>query len=157
MQSANNLFPDDLSSQYLQLPELDSRIRPLTEQIVGNAKTPYDRANAIEAYLRTHYGYTLQLGNTKVPDPIADFLFVRRRGHCEYFSSAMAIMLRTVGIPSRVVNGFAGGEFEPAIFIMPMEPAFRAEIDELGAEECAGKRRNVNDHKPLVAARDSRP
>jgi protein-glutamine gamma-glutamyltransferase len=111
LQSANDLFPDDLSSQYLQLPELDSRIRPLTEQIVGNAKTPYDRASAIEAHLRTHYGYTLQLGNTKVPDPLADFLFVRRRGHCEYFSSAMAIMLRTVGIPSRVVNGFAGGEF----------------------------------------------
>ena len=44
-------------------------------------------------------------------DPIAQFLFERRQGHCEYFASAMAVMLRTVGIPSRLVNGFRGGEF----------------------------------------------
>jgi transglutaminase-like putative cysteine protease len=111
LQSANDFLGGDVSPDYLQVPKLDSRIRPLTEKIVGNAKTPYDRASAIETYLRTHYGYTLQLGKTKAADPISDFLFVRRRGHCEYFSSAMAIMLRTIGIPSRVVNGFAGGEF----------------------------------------------
>ncbi|MGH9514233.1 MAG: transglutaminase TgpA family protein [Terriglobales bacterium] len=111
IQSASSLFSGQVSRQYLQLPDLDPRIRPLTEKIVANAKTPNQRATAIEAYLRTHYGYTLQLGNAKLADPIADFLFVRRRGHCEYFSSAMAIMLRTIGIPSRVVNGFAGGEF----------------------------------------------
>ena len=110
-QSADSLLPDQVSFEYLQLPELDSRIRPLTDKIIANAKTPYDRAMAIETYLRTHYGYTLQLATAKTTDPIADFLFVRRRGHCEYFSSAMAIMLRIIGIPSRVVNGFAGGEF----------------------------------------------
>jgi protein-glutamine gamma-glutamyltransferase len=111
LKSASGLFPDQVSSEYLQLPALDSRIRPLTDKIVANAKTPYDQATAIETYLRTHYGYTLQLASAKPTDPITDFLFVRRRGHCEYFSSAMAIMLRTIGIPSRVVNGFAGGEF----------------------------------------------
>jgi hypothetical protein len=104
-------YPDNISADYLGLPDLDPRIRPLTDKIVSGATTPYDRAAAIEKYLRTHYGYTLQLSKLAPPDPIADFLFVRRRGHCEYFSSAMAIMLRTVGIPSRVVNGFAGGEF----------------------------------------------
>ncbi len=111
LKSTSDLFPDQVSSEYLQFPDLDPRIEPLADKIIANAKTPYDRATAIETYLRTHYGYTLQLGNAKIVDPIADFLFVRRRGHCEYFSSAMAIMLRTVGIPSRVVNGFAGGEF----------------------------------------------
>jgi transglutaminase-like putative cysteine protease len=111
LQSAGALFSDQVSAEYLRFPELDPRIRPLTDKIVANAKTPYERASAIETYLRTHYGYTLQLGSAKLADPIADFLFVRRRGHCEYFSSAMAIMLRTIGIPSRVVNGFAGGEF----------------------------------------------
>lgn len=109
LQSADQ--PDQIPSQYLQLPSLDPRIRPLTDKIVASASTPYDRTTAIEAYLRAHYGYTLQLTSARPPDPIADFLFVRRRGHCEYFSSAMAIMLRTIGIPSRVVNGFAGGEF----------------------------------------------
>ena len=44
-------------------------------------------------------------------DPIAYFLFERKRGHCEYFASSMAVMLRAVGIPSRVVTGFRGGEF----------------------------------------------
>jgi transglutaminase-like putative cysteine protease len=111
LQSANGLLPVQVSSAYLRVQDLDPRIRPLTESIIANAKTPYDRATAIEAYLQTHYGYTLQLSSAKPADPIADFLFVRRRGHCEYFSSAMAIMLRTIGIPSRVVNGFAGGEF----------------------------------------------
>ncbi len=111
LQSLNGLSSSQVSYDYLQVPELDPRIRPLTDEIVANAKAPYDRAAAIETYLRTHYGYTLQLSSAKPPDPIADFLFVRHRGHCEYFSSAMAIMLRTIGIPSRVVNGFAGGEF----------------------------------------------
>ncbi|HEX3105566.1 MAG TPA: DUF3488 and transglutaminase-like domain-containing protein [Terriglobales bacterium] len=111
MQSVNDFLGDDVSPDYLQVPKLDSRIRPLTQTIVSDAKTPYDRASAIETYLRTHYGYTLQLGNTKAADPISDFLFVRRRGHCEYFASSMAIMLRLIGIPSRVVNGFSGGEF----------------------------------------------
>jgi protein-glutamine gamma-glutamyltransferase len=111
LQSTGDLFPGHVSSEYLQFPKLDSRIKPLTDQIVGIAKTPYDRASAIETYLRTHYGYTLQLSNAKPADPISDFLFVRRRGHCEYFASSMAIMLRLIGIPSRVVNGFSGGEF----------------------------------------------
>ncbi|HEX3741590.1 MAG TPA: DUF3488 and transglutaminase-like domain-containing protein [Terriglobales bacterium] len=102
---------DQISFEYLQFPPLDPRIKPLTEKIVANAKSPYDRAAAIETYLRTHYAYTLQLSSTKLADPVGDFLFVRRRGHCEYFASSMALMLRLIGIPSRVVNGFAGGEF----------------------------------------------
>jgi protein-glutamine gamma-glutamyltransferase len=100
-----------IQRDYLQLPPLDPRIKLLTDKIIAEASSPYDRARTIETYLRSHYGYTLQLPSTTPPDPVADFLFVRRQGHCEYFSSAMAIMLRTVGIPSRVINGFSGGEF----------------------------------------------
>jgi hypothetical protein len=70
-----------------------------------------EKASALENYLRSHYGYTLQLPQTPPRDPIANFLFVRREGHCEYFASTMAVMLRTINIPSRVVNGFSGGEF----------------------------------------------
>src|SRR5205823_2211512 len=73
LQSTSDLFPGHVSSEYLRLPELDSRIKPLTDQIVGIAKTPYDRASTIETYLRTHYGYTLQLANAKPADPISDF------------------------------------------------------------------------------------
>ena len=65
----------------------------------------------MEKYLKTHYGYTLQLLRTPVKDPLANFLFERRQGHCEYFASAMTVMLRSLGIPARVVNGFRSDEF----------------------------------------------
>ena len=96
---------------YLQLPGLDPRIPRLAEQISGSASNPYDKAVLIETYLKTHYGYTLQLPRSEVADPLANFLFERKQGHCEYFASSMAVMLRTLGIPSRVVNGFLSDEF----------------------------------------------
>jgi transglutaminase-like putative cysteine protease len=104
-------FPADALLNNLQLPALDPRIKLLAEQISAKASGPYAKAAAIADYLRLHYGYTLQLPSSTPRDPIANFLFVRRQGHCEYFASSMAIMLRTLGIPSRVVNGFSGGEF----------------------------------------------
>jgi protein-glutamine gamma-glutamyltransferase len=103
--------PGPFSRQYLQLPPLDPRIPQLAAQVAGLATNDYDRAAALERYLRTHYGYTLQLPPSEPEDPLANFLFERRRGHCEYFASAMAVMLRTVGIPSRVVTGFRSAEF----------------------------------------------
>ena len=96
---------------YLQLPATDPRIASLAQTITAKASGPYEKASELEGYLRTHFGYTLDQLNTVPQDPIANFLFVRRQGHCEYFASSMAVMLRTLGIPSRVVNGFSGGEF----------------------------------------------
>jgi hypothetical protein len=93
------------------MPPLDPRISKLAQQITAQKVNNYDRAIAIENYLRTHFGYTLQLSRTRPHDPLAEFLFVRKQGHCEYFASSMTIMLRTLGIPSRVVNGFRTGEF----------------------------------------------
>jgi len=66
---------------------------------------------AMESYLRNNFSYTLNLTGKPGDDPLAHFLFETRAGHCEYFASAMAIMLRTLGIPSREVNGFLPGEF----------------------------------------------
>jgi transglutaminase-like putative cysteine protease len=98
--------------KYLQLPtRLDPRVRQLAGQITADAKDPYDKAAAIEHYLQTNFGYTLQLPQTTPADPVVNFLFERKKGHCEYFATAMAIMLRTIGIPSRLVNGFRGGEY----------------------------------------------
>ena len=78
------------------------------------ARTSDDaKARAIERHLRHDYGYTLELPPETVRDPLANFLFVRKKGHCEYFASAMAVMLRTLGIPSRVVTGFQSGVFNP--------------------------------------------
>src|SRR6266496_2327004 len=104
------------SARYLELRDnLDPRIAGLTQGIIARASAQdgYDKARAIESYLRDNYGYSLDLkaGGT---DPLADFLFRVRAGHCEYFSTAMAVMLRTQGIASRVVNGFLPGEYNQA-------------------------------------------
>jgi protein-glutamine gamma-glutamyltransferase len=104
-------YPELITDTYLNLPALDPRIAQLTAQITHSVRNDYDRAAAIESYLRTHFGYTLQLPQKTTKDPIANFLFERKQGHCEYFASSMAVMLRTLGIPSRVVNGFHGDEF----------------------------------------------
>jgi transglutaminase-like putative cysteine protease len=94
---------------YLQLPKLDPRVPALAQKVTANATTPHDKAAAIEQYLRANFGYTLEMDSAG-PDPLAHFLFARKKGHCEYFASSMAVMLRTIGIPSRIVNGFRGGE-----------------------------------------------
>ena len=96
---------------YLQLPGLDRRIPRLAEQITASASNSYDKAVLLERYLKTHYGYTLQLPRSPVADPVANFLFERQQGHCEYFAASMAVMLRTLRIPARVVNGFRSEEF----------------------------------------------
>ncbi len=110
LRSAGNLLPR-FAAVYLQLPVVDPRIPQLAAQISGSASNNYDKAVAIETYLKTHYGYTLQLLRSPVADPLANFLFERKQGHCEYFASSMAVMLRTLQIPSRVVNGFRSDEF----------------------------------------------
>jgi transglutaminase-like putative cysteine protease len=110
---APNTAPEG-ATPYLALPTsppLDSRVAKLAEQITATAPNNYDKAVALERYLRTHFGYTLDLGRNLPRDPIPYFLFERKKGHCEYFASSMAVMLRSLGVPSRIVTGFRGGEF----------------------------------------------
>jgi transglutaminase-like putative cysteine protease len=112
LQKDRRLYPAGFE-RYLQLPpSLDPRIEGLASAMIVNAhaNTHYDAAKAIESQLQQDYGYSLQMRATG-PDPLADFLFNVKAGHCEYFSTAMAVMLRTRGIPARVVNGFLPGEY----------------------------------------------
>jgi len=99
--------------RYLRTPQIDPRIPDLARAMTAGAATDLARARAIEQRLRTDYTYTLELPQREVKDPLAEFLFVRRKGHCEYFASAMAVMLRTLQIPSRLVTGFQMGEYNP--------------------------------------------
>jgi protein-glutamine gamma-glutamyltransferase len=111
--STSTDYPPGLALMYLQLPNgrVDRRIGELARQISANAENNYQRAKSVETYLKTRFDYTLELPATRVEDPLAYFLFERKKGHCEYFASSMTVMLRTLGIPARVVNGFRGGEF----------------------------------------------
>jgi hypothetical protein len=109
--STSNDYPPVVALKYLQLPDLDPRVAELARNITAQSTTNYARARAIESYLRQNLGYTLELPSSEQKDPLAHFLFERKKGHCEYFASAMAVMMRTLGIPSRLVTGFRGAEF----------------------------------------------
>ena len=115
--AAGPVFVDPLSTGdrevYLQLPRLDPRIPDLARSIVGAQTSPAAQSRTVENYLRSHFGYTLELPQVEPDDPLAFFLFHRKKGHCEYFASAMAVMLRVLGVPSRVVTGFQTGVYNP--------------------------------------------
>ena len=109
---AGTNYPEELRERYLQLPpKMDRRIPELARRMAGTANNPYDQALAIENTFRTSYAYTLNLTGKPGEDPLAHFLFDSKAGFCEYFATAMTVMLRTLGIPSREVNGFLPGEY----------------------------------------------
>jgi hypothetical protein len=112
----NAVYSEQIKKHYLQLPaNLDKRIVTLARDIVrlSGATNRYDAARAIERHLQTEYGYTLDL-RAGGEQPLADFLFNVREGHCEYFATALAVMLRSQGIAARIVNGFQSGEYNDA-------------------------------------------
>jgi transglutaminase-like putative cysteine protease len=114
LRNDNKKYPPD-ADRFLELPEnLDSRVTELAANITAGKTNRYDIAKAVEQYLQTQYGYTLEM-KAGGPDPLSDFLFNVRQGHCEYFATAMAIMLRTQGIATRVVNGFHQGDYNDTV------------------------------------------
>jgi len=94
-------------------PQLDGRITELGRQWSGAEPGNSDviRATRIEDHLHRGFTYSLDTGTQRARDPLADFLFVTKRGYCEYFASAMAVLLRTQGIPARVATGFQSGYY----------------------------------------------
>jgi len=109
---SSRTIQDPRWSRFLQLPaRYPARVGQLARRITAGQTSLYDRVVAIQTYLRQNYRYTLRLTHDPGLDPVDEFLFVTRRGHCEYFASAMTIILRHLGIHARNVNGFAGGEW----------------------------------------------
>ncbi len=97
---------------YLQLPpEITRRTRDLARSITAGLATEYDKVLAIKAWLAKNLAYTLVLAEPGAQEPVDFFLFDRKKGHCEYFASAFAVLARAVAIPTRQVNGFLGGEW----------------------------------------------
>ena len=99
--------------RYLQLPALSPEMARLAHEVRAGAPDPQTTAQRIGAHLSTSYRYTLALKRQTGRPPLEEFLFVRRSGNCEYFAAAMAVLLRSEGIPSRVVAGFQHGEWNP--------------------------------------------
>jgi hypothetical protein len=90
---------------------IDPRVSELARTLTASAANNYDRAAAIQAYLRNNFQYTLDPPAIEPEDPVGSFLFRSKSGYCEYFAAAMAVMLRTVNVPSRLANGFQTGTY----------------------------------------------
>lgn len=98
--------------RYLELPpEMPSRIAALAHTWADGQPTPYLKAKALEEHLKKDFRYDTGSPSGGKPQPVDHFLFESKRGHCEFFSTAMALMLRELGIPSRNVTGFVGGTY----------------------------------------------
>lgn len=102
----------------LGLPQtLDPRIPALAKAILGGERDALRAARKAERYLQREYAYTTELEGHQ-EDPLAHFLFERRAGHCEHFATALAVLLRAAGIPSRVATGFFGGERVGGLYVV---------------------------------------
>lgn len=124
LSSRRESSPQIISGTYRQycllLPQGMERVGELSVSIVAPGgklvETELEAAQRLESYLRDSpdYSYSLDLSiEDPSVDPVVDFLFNRRQGHCEYYASALTLMLRCVGIPSRMVSGFKGGQTNP--------------------------------------------
>jgi transglutaminase-like putative cysteine protease len=108
-------FNPAIVKDYTQLPDkLDPRIVALAKKITAKAPTMYDKAVALEKYLRDNYTYDVHIQRPLSEDGVAWFLFDNpsKSGYCNYFASAMAVMARSIGIPARVSAGYTNGEFD---------------------------------------------
>ncbi len=97
---------------YLALPRVSPDLRRLADSLRWGTGSRLEQVRAVERHLRT-FSYTLDLPASSAETSLDYFLFVRRAGHCEYFSTAMAVLLRAQGIPTRNVTGFLGGAWNP--------------------------------------------
>jgi transglutaminase-like putative cysteine protease len=106
------VVPDRNPDPALDLTGVTPRIATLAAEVMGQGR-PAEKARRLELYLMENYAYTLNFAGRSADNPIEDFLFRYKSGQCEYFASSMVLMLRSQGIPARLVTGFLGGDYNP--------------------------------------------
>ena len=106
-------FPESIKEIYLQLPELHPEVIDLFDSINPPTSNLFDRVTYLKQFIQQNYRYTLDVQDVGVSDPLWFFFIKRKKGHCEYFSTAYSMLLRYHGIPVRQVMGFRGGELNP--------------------------------------------
>ncbi len=114
LRNASTIYPDWALDSYLQLPDsISSETLALADELTAALDTPYDKAIAVRDWLRNNITYNDQIpAPPEDVDPVHYTLFVSQEGYCNYYASAMAVMLRSQGIPARVVSGYAQGDFD---------------------------------------------
>ncbi len=113
LRAAGGSYPAWLVERYLPLPDsVPDRVLALARDLTATEPTPYDRALAIERYLR-QFPYTLDLPSPPADQDVTDyFLFDLQRGYCDYYATAMVVMARAAGVPARLVTGYASGSYD---------------------------------------------
>lgn len=108
-------IPRTLQRRYVEVPAGYERVAALARRVAEAAPNPVAQAQFLERYLRAggEFRYTLEQPDTEGKDPLHVFLFEAKAGHCEYFSTAMALMARSLGLPARNVTGFLGADYNP--------------------------------------------
>ena len=164
-------------ARYLQLPaELPQRDRDLAARIVGNADSEEEAVVRVQAWIQNHTRYDLSVPREPAGvDAVDHFLFETRRGFCEHIASAMAVLLRAAGIPTRIVTGYGPGDrnpltgyfevrqadahawvevYYPRVGWLPYDPTFGVPPAEpvagslIGAEVIASIQRLIREHVP---------
>ncbi|HEX5646444.1 MAG TPA: DUF3488 and transglutaminase-like domain-containing protein [Nitrospira sp.] len=118
----NTISPDDLQPQpiiypesflrhFLQMPVQSEHIAELARDVSESKRTTYEKALAIQDHLSHNYQYSLDAPLAAQAHPLEEFLFVRKTGYCEHYATAMVMMLRSVGVPARLVTGFLATEW----------------------------------------------
>jgi transglutaminase-like putative cysteine protease len=115
LQAAPSIYPEQIEEIYLQLPEnLPARVVDLSIRLTRGLSNNYEKARRIETYLRANYPYDLNIPEAPENRDVVDyFLFEAEGGFCSYYASAMVVMMRSIGIPARVVTGYAMGSYDP--------------------------------------------
>ncbi len=104
-------YPDSIRSRYLQVPVESQQVADLAHRVVLQAATPFEQTIAIQQHLLENYHYSLEADTATLSHPLDEFLFVRKTGYCEHYATAMVMLLRTIGIPARLVTGFLATEW----------------------------------------------
>src|SRR5215212_4468650 len=113
LREASSDYPQEILDRYLQLTDLTPRVRQLAEELTDNQPNEYDKAKAIEAYLRKTYPYDLNIPAPPEDQDVTDyFLFELRRGYCDYYATAMVVLARASGLPARFVSGYSSGSYD---------------------------------------------
>ncbi len=125
LRQASTNYPAYVRERYLQLPDtLPERVKTLAQQITEGYDNNYDRALAIQDYLRREITYNEKIAAPpENVDGVDYVLFQSKEGYCDYYASAMAVMARSMGIPARIVAGYAQGEFEPELAVYRVREA----------------------------------
>ena len=114
LRASSQIYPEKIRTQYLALPEtLPQRVLDLAQQLTADITNPYDKAKAIESYLRT-YPYSLEVTTPPPDQDVADyFLFDLKTGYCDYYATSMIVLARAAGLPARLVIGYSNGIYDP--------------------------------------------